>query len=185
MGEDARVLRTRADVARTALDVLTTEGSDALTHARVAEIARYSKTTLYAHWPSRADLIAAALEAIGELSHPERTGDLRTDLVGELKSFRQAILDQRLDRVLSAMAQWATVEAMAQIRDKINSEGQRPIRAILEPSFRGPRLEAAVSMLAGVVACPSLMFGTLPDDDTIEAAVDFVVGGAGATSTAD
>jgi hypothetical protein len=34
-------------------------------------------------------------------------------------------------------------------------------------------------MLAGVVACPSLMFGTVPDDDVIEAAVDVVLKGAG------
>ena len=33
-------------------------------------------------------------------------------------------------------------------------------------------------MLSGVVACPSLMFGTLPDDDTIAAAVDIVLAGA-------
>jgi AcrR family transcriptional regulator len=185
VAEDARVIRTRADVARTALDVLTTEGPDALTHARVAEIARYSKTTLYAHWPSRVDLIAIALDALGEMPHHEPTGDLRTDLVGELKTFRQAVVDLRLDRVLSAMAQWATVEAMAQIRDRINAEGQRPIRGILEQSFDGPALEAAISMLAGVVACPSLMFGTLPDDDIIEAAVDIVLKGAGVAAPAD
>lgn len=178
--EDARIIRTRADVARTALDLLTTEGPDALTHARVAETARYSKTTLYAHWPSRADLITTALDALGELPHHEATGDLRSDLVGELKTFRQAVIDHRLDRVLSAMAQWATVEAMAEVRERINTEGQRPIRAILERSFQGPRLEAAISMLAGVVACPSLMFGTLPDDDVIESAVDIVVNAAGA-----
>jgi len=177
MAQDARVLRTRADVARTALDVLTTEGADALTHARVAEVAHYSKTTLYAHWPSRADLFAVALEAIGEVPHHERTGDIREDLLGELKAFRQAVVDLRLDRVLSAMAQWATVEAMAEIRTRVNAEGQRPIRRILEERFDGPALDAAISMLAGVVACPSLMFGTVPDDDVIEAAVDIVLNG--------
>lgn len=178
MGEDTRVIRTRADVARTALDLLTTEGPDSLTHARVAEVARYSKTTLYAHWPARVDLITAALDALGELPHHEPTGDIRSDLVGELKTFRRAVVEYRLDRVLSTMAQWATVEAMAQVRERINTEGQRPIRRILEQSFEGPDLEAAISMLAGVVACPSLMFGTLPDDEVIEAAVDIVLRGA-------
>jgi len=173
--EDARVIRTRADVARTALQVLTGEGSNALTHAHVAEIAGYSKTTLYKHWPSRLDLFTAALGALGDPQHHERTGDLRTDLVGELTMFRQAVLDLRLDRVLSAMAQWATVEEMRQIRDTINTEVQRLIRTILEESFDGAELEAVISMLAGVVACPSLMFGTLPDDDVIEAGVDIVL----------
>ena len=184
VGEDARVIRTRADVARTALEVLTTEGLDALTHAHVAEIAGYSKTTLYTHWPSRVDLFAAALAGLGELQHHERTGDMRTDLVEELKMFRQAVLDLRLDRVLSAMAQWATVDAMRQIRDTLNTEAQRPIRTILEEGFEGAELEAVISMLAGVVACPSLMFGTLPDDDVIEAAVDVVMKSAGGAGRA-
>jgi AcrR family transcriptional regulator len=178
LGEDSRVIRTRADVARTALDVLTREGSDALTHARVAEIAGYSKSTLYTHWPTRFDLAATAFDALGEMPHHERTGDLRDDLVGELTMFRQAVLDLRLDRVLSAMAQWATSETMSAIRDTINTNAQRPIRTMLEESFEGPQLEAVISMLAGVVACPSLMFGTVPDDDVIEAAVDIVVNSA-------
>jgi AcrR family transcriptional regulator len=180
--EDARITRTRADVARTAFDVLTGEGSEALTHARVADRAGYSKTTLYKHWPSKADLAALALEALRDVKHHERTGDIRADLIAQLRTFRQGVLDMRLDRVLSAMAQWATVDTMSQIRTEINSEGQRPIRTILAEAFEGPELDAAVSMLSGVVACPSLMFGTVPDDDVIAAAVDMVLrcaGGAG------
>ena len=177
--EDPRVIRTRADVARTALDVLTREGSDALTHARVAEVAGYSKTTLYAHWPSRLDLAAIALETLAELPGHERTGDLRADLVAQLTLFRQAVVEHRLDRVLAAMAQWATVEAMSEIRERINTEAQRPLRAILQGAFQGVELEAVVSMLSGVVACPSLMFGVVPDDGVIEAAVDIVLKSVG------
>ncbi|MGO9283556.1 MAG: TetR/AcrR family transcriptional regulator [Mycobacterium sp.] len=173
--EDARIVRTRADVARTAFDVLVDEGSEALTHARVAERAGYSKTTLYKHWPARSDLAATALEALRDFQHREPTGDIRADLIGELTTFRQAVLDLRLDRVLSAMAQWATLDTMRQIRTEINGEGQRPIRNILQQAFEGAELEAAISMLSGVVACPSLMFGTVPDDDVIEAAVDIVL----------
>lgn len=174
-GEDARVARTRADVARAALQVLTTEGSDAVTHARVAEIAGYSKTTLYTHWPARFDLIVVALDALGELPHHPRTGDVRADLIGELQVFREAVVEMRLDRILAGMVQWASVDDMRQIRDAINTEGQRPVREMLGEYFDGFELEAVVSMLAGVVACPSIMFGTLPDDAAIGAAVDIVL----------
>jgi AcrR family transcriptional regulator len=173
--EDARVARTRADVSRAALEVLTVEGSDAVTHARVAELAGYSKTTLYTHWPSRAELIALALDALGELPHHDRSGNLRDDLIGELQAFRGGITDMRLDRILTGMAQWASVDEMREIRDKINASGQGPLREMLEEVLGGVELEAAVSMLTGVVACPSIMFGTLPDDDVITAAVDIVL----------
>lgn len=174
-GEDARVARTRADVSRAALQVLIEEGCEALTHAHVAEIAGYSKTTLYTHWPARLDLIMLALDALGEMPHLERTGDLRADLIGELHVFRQAVVDLRLDHILSVMAQWASVDEMARVRDRINSDGQRPLRVMLAEKLGNAQLEAAVSMLTGVVACPTLMFGTLPDDAVIEAAVDLVL----------
>jgi len=176
-GEDARVSRTRADVARAALEVLTTDGSDAVTHARVAEIAGYSKTTLYTHWPARIDLIAMAIESLGDMPHHERTGVLRDDLIGELKVFRAGILEMRLDRVLSGMAEWASVEQMARIRNKVNTDGQHQMYEMLGELFSGAALDAAVSMLTGVVACPAIMFGTVPDDAVIEAAVDVVLNG--------
>jgi AcrR family transcriptional regulator len=175
--EDARVSRTRADVARAALEVLTTDGSDAVTHARVAEIAGYSKTTLYTHWPARIDLIAMAIESLGDMPHHDRTGVLRDDLIGELQVFRAGILEMRLDRVLSGMAEWASVEQMARIRNKVNTDGQHQMYEMLGELFSGSALHAAVSMLTGVVACPAIMFGTVPDDAVIEAAVDVVLTG--------
>jgi AcrR family transcriptional regulator len=177
-GEDVRVARTRVDVARAALGVLTDEGSDAVTHARVAELAGYSKTTLYTHWPSRVDLIVLAVDALGELPHHERSGDLRDDIIGELVAFRGGITEMRLDLILTGMAQWASVEEMREIRDRINNSGQSQMRAMLGELFDGAELEAALSMLTGVVACPSIMFGALPEDDVIAAAVDIVLRGA-------
>ena len=175
---DARVARTRADVARAALAVLTGEGSEAVTHARVAELAGYSKTTLYTHWPGRIDLIAMAIETLGEMPYIVRTGDLRADVIAELKIFRQAINDIRLDRVLTGMAEWASVEQMREIRDRVNTDGQHQMYEMLGERFEGPALDAVVSMLTGVIACPSVMFGTLPDDDVIEAGVDIVLNSA-------
>jgi AcrR family transcriptional regulator len=176
--EDARVSRTRTDVARAALEVLTAEGSEAVTHSRVAELAGYSKTTLYTHWPARIDLISMAIESLGDMPHHKLTGDLRADLIDELKVFRAAVLEMRLDRVLSGMAEWASVEQMAQIRKRVNTDGQHQMYQMLGEIFSGPALDAAVSMLTGVVACPSLMFGAVPDDAVIAAAVDIVLKGA-------
>lgn len=173
--EDARVARTRADVARATLRILNEEGSEAITHARVADLAGYSKTTVYTHWPARVDLITLAIESLGEMPLHRRTGVLRADLVEELKVFRSGIIELRLDRVLASMAQWASQEQVRELRDKVNSDGQRQMYAMLGEVFAGAELDAAVSMLTGVVACPSLMYGTLPNDDIISAAVDMVL----------
>lgn len=176
--EDARVSRTRADVSRAALDVLTNEGWEAVTHAHVARVAGYSKTTLYTHWPSRFDLLGMALDAIGDMPHHEMTGDARADLVGELHEFRRAISERRLDRILMAMAQWgASVDEIGRMRQRIVDDGQQYTRRIIGEIASGPDLDAAVAMLSGAVICPALMYGTLPDDATIDAAVDIVLAG--------
>jgi hypothetical protein len=85
------------------------------------------------------------------------------------------VREHRLDQILSVMAQWASVEEMARIRDRLNTEAQKPVRDMLATRFSGPELEAAISMLAGVVACPTLMFGAPPDDTVITAAVDLML----------
>ena len=110
------------------------------------------------------------------MPHHQRTGDLRADLVGELQVFRQGVVEIRLDRVLAGMAQWASVEQMRH-QGQVNTDGQRPMYEMLGERLRGAELDAAVSMLTGVVACPSIMFGSLPDDAVIEAAVDIVLRG--------
>ncbi len=182
--EDARVARTRADVARASLEVLTKDGFDELTHVRVARLAGYSKTTLYTHWPSRVDLLTMALGALGDLPHHAPTGDLRRDLIAELHAFRDAIEDLGLDRVLMVLAQWgATVDEIGSIRTDLVADGERVIRRLLADLAQGTRLEAAVSMLSGVVVCPTLMYGSPPDDETVEHAVDIVLVGMTTTSS--
>jgi hypothetical protein len=117
------------------------------------------------------------------MPHHQRTGALRVDLIEELKVFRSGIIELRLDRVLASMAQWASSEQVRQLRDKVNTDGQQQMYAMLGEVLSGAELHAAVSMLTGVVACPSLMYGTLPEDDVIEAAVDMVLGSADSPHT--
>ncbi|GAA2069642.1 TetR/AcrR family transcriptional regulator [Williamsia deligens] len=178
--EDARVARTRADVSRTVRRLLAEEGWDAVTHAHVARVAGYSKTTLYTHWPARADLLRIAVESLGDLPHSEATGDLRADLIAEVTAFRIAIEELALDKVLMALAQQgATVEQIAEVRRALVADGERHVRYLLGTVADGPRCDAAVQMMSGVVLCPAVMYGELPDDELIAQAVDILLGGLG------
>lgn len=176
--EDARVARTRADVSAAALEVLTTEGWDAVTHATVARVAGYSKTTLYTHWPSRVDLLGLALDVLGEMPHHTPTGDLRADLIGEMTVFRDAVLSLRLDRILLALAHWgATEDDIARVRTRLVADGESVVRTVLGRVAGGTRLDAAVAMFSGAVICPVLMYGETPTDEVVAAAVDIVLHG--------
>ena len=58
------------------------------------------------HWPTQIDLIRDAVIQIGDLSqHHEPTGDLRTDLIGELLAFSDGRTKHHLARVLGGLAE--------------------------------------------------------------------------------
>lgn len=176
LDDDVRVARTKQDVGHAALQILTQEGWESLSHAHVAATAKYSRTTLYTHWPSKIDLVTLALDAVGEMPHGEPSGDVRADIAGELFAFRQGILDFALDKVLMALAQWgATVDEIAAIRDRIVKDGESVLRSILADLAEGDELEAAVSMLSGVVVCPVIMYGEVPSDVMIEHAITIIL----------
>ena len=173
---DARVVRTRKDVLGAALQVLHEDGADALTHARLAELAGYSKATVYKHWPSRADIIRDAFRYLGDLPHSTPTGDLRTDLIAEMTLFRDLMRDRALDRGLAVLADVAMQsQELAAVRDEIVGAGERVMRSVLAHRFTGADLEAAVHMLVGTTINSALLHGRIPRDDVIAAAVDLVL----------
>jgi AcrR family transcriptional regulator len=181
---DPRVLRTRNDVLKAAIEVLIDEGWEAVTHQHIAQVAGYSKATVYAHWPARADLMRDAFTYFGDVPHHTPTGDLRTDLVEEVTSFRSAMVDQRLDRALAVLVDLtASVPELVEVRDKLVADGERIVRALLEPVLDGAELEAATLMLCGAVLHGALMHGRPPGDDVIESAVDLTLRGLGRSSS--
>ncbi|MBT0565190.1 TetR/AcrR family transcriptional regulator [Williamsia sp. CHRR-6] len=177
-GEDARVARTRADVARAALDVLVRRGWEEVTHSVVARAAGYSKTTLYTHWPSRVDLIAMALTAVDSIPHAAPTGDLKVDLAAELRAMRAGTVERNLGRVYVALAQWgADHEEIADIRRRLVADQESRLRSMLSEVSAAAAVDAAVAMLTGAVIWPILMHGLVPGDHVIDAAVSLVLAG--------
>jgi AcrR family transcriptional regulator len=176
---DARVVRTRNEVLRTALAVLIEDGWEAVTHSRLAKIAGYSRTTLYTHWPTRTVLLRDAFTRL-EQTHHEPTGSLRADLIAELTAFRTAIEDQHIDRALAVLVDLTTsAPEMIDVRDAMVVEGEAVLRALLSPVAHGADLEAAVSMLAGAVLYAAMLYGSPPTDHVIAHAVDITLAGLG------
>jgi len=175
---DPRVIRTHNDVPAVALRLLLDEGWEAVTPARVATEAGYSRATVYTHWPERVDLLRDAFAQFGEMPHHEANGDAETDLRGELASFCRAMVEHRLDRALATLAERAqTNPEIAPIRDAFVADGERPMRQILPALAEGPAAEAALQMLCGMVTHSVLMHGNPPSDEVLDAAVDIVMRG--------
>jgi len=173
---DARVIRTRNDILRATLDVLISQGLDGLTHPHLAEVAGYSRATLYNHWPNRTALLRDAFSYRGAGEHSTPTGDLRADLIAELTMFRTEMQRHGLDRALAVLAAVTAFEPdLAEVRDQLVADGEHVTRELLAPVLDGADLEAAVQMLTGAVLNSALLHGKLPSDDVIAAAVDTVL----------
>lgn len=175
---DPRVARTREDVPRVAYRILVEQGADAVTHTHVAQAAGYAKATLYAHWPTRPDLVRAALSLMTDIHHAPVAGDPRADLIGQMSGFRAMIDEHATDRALGAMAELsAAAPEMAELRERVAAEGERVMRGVLAGVTSGPELEAAALMLNGAVLYAAMLHGRPPDDATIATIVDVVLRG--------
>lgn len=175
---DPRVTRTREDVPRSAYRILVEEGADAVTHAHVAQVAGYSKATLYTHWPTRSDLLHAALSLIVDVDHASVTGEPRADLIGQMSGFRSMIQERGTDRALGALADLgAGTPELADLRDRVAAEGERVMREVLAGITGDDELEAVALMLNGAVLYAAMLHGRPPDDDTIARIVDIVLRG--------
>ena len=150
---DPRVLRTRRDVVDAATALFLAEGWTAVTHAEVARRAGYAKATVYAHWPTRLDLVRASVGQIcGAAEHPPPTGDLRADLVRELVDFAHDLSRGHLDRVIGGVLERAgTDPAVDELRQQLCDQGTGPMEAILRSHLPPEAVEPSVALLAGGV----------------------------------
>ena len=73
--ESPRTHRTREAVVRSAVDLLVEGGVGAVTVEAVVQRSGVARSTIYRHWPTRGEMVAAAFaELMPPLSGPERQG---------------------------------------------------------------------------------------------------------------
>jgi AcrR family transcriptional regulator len=102
----------RADVLRATGELLLSEGIADLTFERVARTAGVSKTTLYKWWPSKGALaLDGYFHAVEQtLAFPD-TGDVRADLLAQLRAFVHVMTRTPGGRVLTQLIGEAQTDA--------------------------------------------------------------------------
>jgi AcrR family transcriptional regulator len=155
---DPRIARNRARALATAVELLTTEGRDALTQARVAVESGVSRATVYRIWPDRHRLLIDALGHLVAMAHTDPAGvDAVRDLANEILSLARE-MDGHLSSVITMLLEQAQHDPeMADVLDQLAGEGARVARAILNQAHRQGRLrpgltvDTAVSVVMGAV----------------------------------
>ncbi|MEV8597280.1 TetR/AcrR family transcriptional regulator [Streptomyces sp. NPDC052013] len=118
----------RADVFRAVGEVLLNEGIADLTFERVARLAGVSKTTLYKWWPSKGALaLDGYFHAVEETLAFDDTGDIRADLLSQLRAFVRIMTRTPAGRVVTELVgQSQTDEDLAKaFRSLYSSERRR------------------------------------------------------------
>lgn len=101
---DPRVARSRSAVLDAAAQLLCEEGFPGVTIEAVAARSGVAKTTIYRHWPTRAELLITAFQTMA--CEPPRvdTGDVRDDLVLLMSGLAEQLRNERWASVLPSLA---------------------------------------------------------------------------------
>jgi len=131
---DPRVARTRAAVLGAAIDLLAERGYSGFSVEGVVERSGIAKTTLYRHWPTRDDLLAAAIARLdGAGLHG--AGLDGAEPLPDTGSVRQDLLDLQARRVRAARTtQW-----------------ERCMPALVEAAAHHPELAEVIARLTGQI----------------------------------
>jgi AcrR family transcriptional regulator len=178
---DPRVERSRNSVVSAAAQLLLDEGPDAITHARVADAAAVSRTTVYKHYPERSDLLRATVHGVGKRlpDAASITGDLRTDLHALIGQLATDLRDPVRTRVMAMMMERALHDdAVAIVRDTFMSELRLAFQAIVARAVDEGELapgtdpDLGLASLAGSLFFSRFLASNQIDDDMADAVID-------------
>lgn len=164
------------------LRLLQQHGYDGLTVDDVAAEARASKATMYRRWPTKADLVfAAVLEGIGQQAATPDTGTLRGDLleIGHTVSKQARQHAATMRAVLDEATRDAALGTVVQQR--FFGERKKEITAVLHRAVdRGEIAASAINhdlwdLLPGYLVYRAVMQNRPPTRRTVTALVDDVI----------
>lgn len=176
-GEDPRVVHTRKVVLGAAMDLLRSEGHEAVTPLRIAECTGIARTTIYRHWPERRDLIADAIESHRPDWQFESTGDIRTDLMHHLERVVARLNAGPLPPFFATLIERAEHDdEFAELHCRLADHRSRPVVAALEAAIERGQIPADLDISVAVATIDGPVFyrrlvSREPLDDTFIASV--------------
>jgi AcrR family transcriptional regulator len=177
--EDPRVCRTRSVVLSAALEIFDNGGWDAVNHSSVSHGSGIGRTTLYRHWPDKAALLQDVIAERIRSEFQPLTGDLRHDLITQLRQFRQAVEDPKKRGAIAAiLAEAEHHESFARMRRVLTQTAVTPLISAIRSAISDgvlPKdldLELAALKLCGPIFYNGLMLRRRTTDAMLTTIVD-------------
>jgi len=129
---DERVRRSRETVLAATVELLFERG---FAGASVDEISRRSgvaKTTIYRHWPTRADLLRDACSTIGTPQNVPDTGNFKTDVTALVTGLAQLLRTAKWTSVLPSIIDAAERDPdIAEMYSKLQRGYSAPLETVI------------------------------------------------------
>lgn len=153
-------------------ELLATAGYARTSVAAVAKAAGTTRPSVYLRWPTKEDLVTAAIATMPLPLPLPVTTDVRSDLLAELHHFRAAVgRPNGMALVGNALAEEATTPALlARFRERLLGPRRRRVDAILRRGIDDGILDAdldlaaATNVLIGAFYARYLADSDLPED---------------------
>lgn len=182
MATDPRVVRSRARVLDSVVELLAERGVAGTTVDAIVERSGVARTTLYRHWPTRADVLLAAFEASIEAPGPPDLGSLRADLRALVGGLCEALGSSPWAALVPTLVDAAERDPQfAAVHHRFAAARSEPLREVVRRGVARDELpgdvdvEQVVELVSGPVFYRRLVAGAPVDRAYGEALVDRVL----------
>ncbi|MHB1137665.1 MAG: TetR/AcrR family transcriptional regulator [Microthrixaceae bacterium] len=163
---DARIAKTHHAVMTAAGDLLVEQGPDGLTVDAVVARSGVAKSTVYRHWATRDELVAAVFaDCAPDLSVPDESLPFEAALRALAHSFLDMLNDEHWRRMLPALLLLKfQMGQIAELDGEMKEQQQHVIRSVLQRGVDEGRispqvlddLDATIALLIGPIVMVTL-----------------------------
>jgi len=178
-----RAARVVSDVLIATAEELSRVGYGALRVEDVAARSSVNKTTIYRRWPTKPELVGAALRAVWQSPEVPDTGSLRSDFVASLTktaTFAMSPIGRGLTRVIQVERAHPELEPIARaLREDLRSLREELVQRAIDRGELPPDTNARFlhDMMTAPIFWRLFSDGETVDTAFIESVVDVVLSG--------
>ena len=154
---DERVRRSKAAILDITSELLYERGLSGVSVDEVSRRSGVAKTTIYRHWPTRADLLQDACSKIGTPLGIPDTGDFKEDVVLLLTSLTHLLQSEKWTSVLPSVIDAAERDpGIAEMYSRLQAGYSEPFAAVIRRATKRKELPKStdVSLLVSALIGP-------------------------------
>jgi AcrR family transcriptional regulator len=156
---DVRIRRSRATVLEVTAELLLERGFAGVSVDEITRRSGIAKTTIYRHWPTRADLLRDACSSIGTPLEVPDTGSFEGDVTSLLTSLAHLLRSEKWTSVLPSVIDAAERDPdIAAVYSRLQEGYSAPLQSIIQRAMHKGELSKTTDAALLVAALTGPLF---------------------------